>query len=116
MTTANDRMEAIPESVDCLHCGRLIQNDDVWTFTRHRASDRGIAAVHVACTAHGVRRWCRANRPHGDPLEAARREGWRFTREAGDSHPVGREGHTVRFRLTDAREGRLRFGPDPTDS
>lgn len=54
-------------------------------------------AVHRACTAAGVRRWCRENQPHSDPLTAARKESWTFTRtdngpalnirEAADSAP-----------------------------
>lgn len=106
----------IPESVDCLHCGKVIKDTDAWTFTRHIGSPKGIAAIHVACSASGVERWCREGQPHGSPIEAARVEHWLFTREAEGTHPYGRPGHTVRNRLHDAREGRVEHAPDPIDS
>lgn len=102
--------------VACLHCEETIERSDVWTFTRHKPAPKGIAAVHVACTASGVRRWLREGKPHSSPLEAARTEGWAFTAEADGSVPFGRPGHTVAMRLDDARRGRLKYAPDPVDS
>lgn len=99
-------------SAECCICRRDILDSDAWVFTRHRASEAGIAAAHKACTADGTQRWCRANRPHSDPLTAARREGWRW----GSEGRYPRPGHTAERRLADGRAGRLKHAPDPIDS
>lgn len=46
--------------------------------------------AHVTCTRHGVERWCRHNRPFGDPLT------WeRTVKPAWRTHQFGRD-RTVR--------------------
>lgn len=68
----------------CLICGDPI---GVTEPRDHRTdAATGVAgAVHRACTRQGIRRWNRENRPHGGPLEAARKESWTFTGTGPDA-------------------------------
>lgn len=64
----------------CQICGRALRVSDP-VLTNVHDGKKGM--VHRSCTADGVERWHRAGRPHDSPLEAARREGWRWADSPG---------------------------------
>lgn len=63
----------------CLVCGgRLRVSDPCADRLIQRNGKTVVGRGHRACLAEGVERWNRLNRPHGSPLEASRRDGWRW--------------------------------------
>lgn len=81
---------------DCGICGREIRRDDhLTTRDFYSAADLDCQPleaaaesgdldsralwVHIACTADGVERWCRAGRPYDSPLEWVRKAGINWT-------------------------------------
>lgn len=80
----------------CQVCNLALRATDA-VLTNVHDGERGM--VHRACTADGVERWNRANRPHGSPLEAARRDGWRWADAPGKD---GRESVSIaRYTVVD---------------
>lgn len=67
----------------CLICSDPIGVQEPRKSRRDAATGVG-HPVHTACTRLGVERWNRENRPHGGPLEAARKENWTWTGDGPD--------------------------------
>lgn len=68
---------------ECLVCGDDIRLEDAFADRRVRQPDGGTAIErgHRACLREGVERWNRLNRPHTGPLDASRRDGWKWHAE-----------------------------------
>lgn len=83
----------------CTHCGHwLVQGRDVMVQID------GVDWVHVTCTKHGVERWCREGRPHGDPLVWDRLEEPRWQTHQWDNDRAVR-GPTERLRASSSYRG-----------
>jgi hypothetical protein len=66
----------------CIVCDGRIRLIDSCADRRVETLDGpSVERGHRACLKEGVERWLRLGRPHSDPLEASRRDGWRWHAE-----------------------------------
>lgn len=73
----------MPRNPTCFVCDGRIRIGDAFT-ERVVLDDDGARVVdrgHRACLEEGVDRWNREGRPYSGPLEASRRDGWRWHTE-----------------------------------
>lgn len=102
MTATSFLWDTTAGPAECLVCGTAVQEYDaiVKPVTGYAGPTRAAARVaHVACTRHGVERWCRENRPTEDPLtwERHERPPWAVRDlRGGRSLYVARPGGTAR--------------------
>lgn len=68
----------------CLVCEQPIGVSEPRTHREDAATGEQHVA-HRACVSEGVHRWCRDNRPHSSPLEAARKESWNWPGSGPDA-------------------------------